>query len=47
MPFGVTPADPRVIAGAAALLVTVGALAAWLPASRATKVDPIAALRHE
>ncbi len=47
MLFGVTPADPWVIAGAAALLATAGMLAAYFPARRATRVDPITALRHE
>jgi predicted permease len=45
--FGITPADPASTAIAVAVLATAGALAAWLPARRAAKVDPIRALRYE
>jgi ABC-type antimicrobial peptide transport system permease subunit len=47
MLFGLTPADPVVTAGAVLLLAMAGLLAAYFPARRATRVDPIAALRHE
>ena len=47
MLFGVTPMDPRVLAGAAGVLTAAGLLAAYFPARRATRVDPIRALRHE
>jgi len=45
--FGVEPADPATIAMSAALLVGVALIAAWIPARRATAVDPITALRGD
>jgi len=45
--FGVEPADPLTIGVAAALLVAVALLAAWIPARTATAVDPMTALRGE
>jgi predicted permease len=45
--FGVPPYHLGTIAGAAALLVTVCAAAAFLPARRASLVDPLVALRYE
>jgi putative ABC transport system permease protein len=45
--FGVEPADPPTIAMAAALLLIVAIAGAWIPARRATAVDPMTALRGE
>ncbi|MFN8091126.1 MAG: ABC transporter permease [Vicinamibacteria bacterium] len=45
--YGVGTTDPIAVAGAAAVLFAMTALAAWLPAHRAAQVDPIAALRCE
>jgi ABC-type antimicrobial peptide transport system permease subunit len=45
--FGVEPSDPTAAGAAVTGLVVIAAVAVWLPARRATKVDPMVALRCE
>jgi predicted permease len=47
MLFGLTPTDPLSLTAAAAFLFGVALLAGFLPARRATKIDPLEALRYE
>lgn len=47
MLFGLTAADPATVFAAAAILTAAGVLAGYLPARRAARVDPMAALRYE
>jgi putative ABC transport system permease protein len=47
MLFGVEGTDPPTVMGATAILALVGALAGFLPARRASGIDPMVALRHE
>ena len=47
MLFGVPAVDPATLVAAGSLLVAVAAMACWVPARRAAKVDPMIALRAE
>jgi putative ABC transport system permease protein len=45
--FGVTPTDPATYAGVVAVLASASLIACWIPAWRASRVDPMQALRQE
>lgn len=45
--FGIEPYDPTTFAGAIVLMFAISVLAAWIPAHRASKIDPMEALRYE
>jgi predicted permease len=45
--FGVQPGDPRAMAAAMAILLTAALGAGYLPARRASRIDPMTAVRHE
>jgi ABC-type antimicrobial peptide transport system permease subunit len=44
--FGVEPSDPAILAAAALLLAAVAAVAAWLPARRAARIEPRIAIQE-
>ena len=44
--YGMQPRDPVTLIGAASVLVAVGTLAGWLPARRASRIDPAEVLRE-
>ena len=45
--YGVQPKDPPAMIGAVLVLLTAAVLAGYAPARRASRIDPMAALRHE
>ena len=47
LPFDLSPTDPRVLAGVAALMLAIAAAACYVPARRVLRLDPLEALRAE
>jgi putative ABC transport system permease protein len=45
--FGLSPGDPAVLLAATGAILLMASLAAWLPAHRASRIDPVAALKYE
>jgi ABC-type antimicrobial peptide transport system permease subunit len=47
MLYGLKPGDPLSLTASALLLLTMALIDGWLPAARASRVEPMEALRHE
>ena len=47
MLYGISPGDPRVLTATVVMLAIVAAFASWIPARRATRIDPAVSLRLE
>jgi putative ABC transport system permease protein len=47
MLYEVRPGDPLTLFAVTAALVVVAVIASWIPARRAARLDPLAAIRHE
>ena len=47
MLFGLKPNDPTSLTASALILLAMALLAAWIPAMRASRVEPMEALRHD
>ena len=45
--YGIEPHDPLTVVGTVGIMVAVAAVAAWIPARRAARIDPMTALRYE
>jgi ABC-type antimicrobial peptide transport system permease subunit len=45
--FGISPSDPVTLVACAGVMLAIAAVAVSIPASRAARVDPLVALRHE
>ena len=44
--YGLEPSDPTTLAGGATVLAVIGAIAGWLPAYRASRIDPSEVLEN-
>jgi ABC-type antimicrobial peptide transport system permease subunit len=47
MLYGLTPKDPITLGGSVVLLLLMALFAGWVPAYRASRIDPAEALRHD
>jgi ABC-type antimicrobial peptide transport system permease subunit len=45
MLYGITPLDPRTFVGVSIVFAAAAMAAAWIPANRATRIDPLLAIR--